>query len=73
VVLTLSVKAIVNLLDQRRHGGERGRRGNLDTSVVICNDGTNACTLTCTAGGGLTLARSAGADSYSASLWVVYV
>jgi len=42
-------------------------------SVVICNDGTNACTLTCTAGGGLTLARSAGADSYAASLWVVYV
>jgi len=42
-------------------------------SVVICNDGKNACTLTCTAGGGLTLARSAGADSYSASLWVVYV
>jgi len=42
-------------------------------SAVICNDGKNACTLTCTAGGGLTLARSAGADSYSASLWVVYV
>ena len=42
-------------------------------SAVICNDGTNACTLTCTAGGGLTIARSAGADSYAASLWVVYV
>ncbi len=42
-------------------------------SFNIVTDGTNICTLSCTAGGGLTIARSAGADSYTASLWVVYV
>ena len=42
-------------------------------SFNVVTDGTNICTLSCTAGGGLTIARSAGADSYTASLWVVYV
>ena len=42
-------------------------------SFNVVTDGTNICTLSCTAGGGLTIARSAGADSYTASLWAVYV
>ena len=42
-------------------------------SFNVVTDGTNICTLSCTAGGGLTIPRSAGADSYTASLWVVYV
>lgn len=42
-------------------------------SVVICNDGTNACALACTIGGALTVTRSAGADSYSVSLLAVWL
>lgn len=42
-------------------------------SFAVCSDGTNICTLTCNADGSVTIARSAGAETYSASLWMVWI
>lgn len=45
----------------------------LGDAANIVHDGTNVCTLTCTVGGALQVARSAGADTYAVNLWAVWV
>lgn len=42
-------------------------------SVVICNDGTDELTLSCAVDGSVTLARTAGADTFTAALWMVWL
>lgn len=42
-------------------------------SSVICSDGTNELTITCAVDGSVTIARSAGADTYKAALWLVWL
>lgn len=43
-----------------------------DTANIV-HDGTNVCTFTCTVGGALEVARSAGADTYAVNLWAVWI
>lgn len=39
----------------------------------LCSDGTNTLTLTCASDGSVTIARSAGTDTYKVSLWMVWL
>lgn len=43
-----------------------------DTFNIVV-DGTNTCALACTAGGAVTIARTAGADSYAARLFMEWI
>lgn len=43
-----------------------------DTFNIVV-DGTNTCALACTAGGAVTIARTAGADSYAARLFLEWI
>ncbi|OQA16990.1 MAG: hypothetical protein BWY63_02557 [Chloroflexi bacterium ADurb.Bin360] len=42
-------------------------------NVVLCDDGTDELTLTCAVDGSVTLARTAGTDTFSAALWMVWL
>lgn len=42
------------------------------TSWVLYNDGVDALTITCNANGSVTIARTAGADTFEATLWMVW-
>ena len=43
-----------------------------NTSYAICSDGTSILTLTCASDGSVTIARSAGTDTFDATLWMVW-
>ena len=45
----------------------------MDTHMNIYNDGTGIVRLTLSAGGELSIARTAGADTFSARLWTVWI
>ncbi len=42
-------------------------------AVVLCDDGTDRLTLSCAADGSVTLARTAGTDTFAACLWMVWL